>query len=69
MRNHWNEETCEHGLGMPTGCNPCQRRSGHFDKDGVPVIRDHGFVPVRSNPSICNDCGQEKPAHLHKRQQ
>lgn len=28
------------------------------------MIRDHVFVPVRSNPSNCNECGADKSLHL-----
>lgn len=33
-RNAYGEYPCEHGQPMPSGCNPCRRKIGEYDKDG-----------------------------------
>lgn len=39
-RNAYGEVECEHGHPMPSGCNPCQRKIGTYDKDGK-SLRHH----------------------------
>lgn len=47
-RNAFGEVECAHGQPMPSGCNPCQRKIGEFDKDGVRVMEQHkpGAMPA-----------------------
>ncbi len=34
----------------------------------APIIEGHGFVPIRSDPGNCNECGLQRALHIHQRQ-
>lgn len=33
-----------------------------------PIVADHGFVPIRSDPGNCNVCGMQRALHTYKQQ-